>query len=331
MKGITMPKKSRGQKRQAKTQKRQQRRSRRSSPPSMPLPFLGGLPFGGEPDAPKGFRPVSTTQAMIEYAAPLMAYVEDGTVADPNDALQVGVLLWNSTLPAVPVPMRQSRGEIVAHIETTLHMNRQEAEAFYDEMIERKAYLFPDEIQPEGAMTMFMRKEVEYLITPFEESQLSLSDEIIPPNDDDDTFRKALEELDARIDFGEDYGDWESDFFEMKDLCCKRYFHWLRAKGVPEPLSDQFSACLESYLTFIYQYDAGSVLDVLPDAIEEFFMDWLMRKVMVKPPEYTQWPPALRLFYRFLSEKGYLDDPEPILQGLYAIEPAFIALVKQRS
>jgi hypothetical protein len=64
----------------------------------------------------------------------------------------------------------------------------------------------------------------------------------------------------------------------------------------------------------------------------EFFMDWLMRKVMVKPPEYTQWPPALRLFYRFLSEKGYLDhNLEPILKGLYAIEPKFIALVKQRS
>ena len=83
---------------------------------------------------------MSTTQAMMEYAAPIMAYVEDGTVADLNDALQVGVLLWNSTLPEVPVPMRQSRGEIVAHIETILHMKRQEAEAFYDEMIERKAY-----------------------------------------------------------------------------------------------------------------------------------------------------------------------------------------------
>jgi len=69
----------------------------------------------------------------------------------------------------------------------------------------------------------------------------------------------------------------------------------------------------------------------MPDTIEEFFMDWLMRKVMVKPPEYTQWPPALRLFYRFLSEKGYLDDPEPILKSLYALEPEFIALVKQRS
>jgi hypothetical protein len=324
-----MSKKSRGQKRQAKTTKRQQRQARRSSPPS--VPFLGGMPFGGEPDAPKGFRPISTTQAMMEYVAPIMAYVEEGTVADPNDALQVGLLLWNSTLPEIPVAMRQARSEIVAQIETTLQMDRQDADAFYDEMIERKAYLFPDEIQPEGAMTMFMRKEVEYLITPFEESQLNLSDEIIPPNGDDDTFLNALEQLDARIDFGEDYGDWESDFFEMKDLCCERYHHWLRAKGVPETFSQQLSFCIEPYLTFIYQYEAGSVLDVLPDAMEEFFMDWLMRKVMVKPPEYTQWPPALRLFYRFLSEKGYLDDPEPIIAGLHAIEPEFIALVKRRS
>src|SRR6266581_3957712 len=231
-----MPKKSRGQKRQAKTKKRQQRRSRPSSPPSMPFPFLGGMPFGGAPDAPKGFRPISTTQAMMEYAAPIMAYVDNGTVADPNDALQVGLLLWNSTLPAVPVAMRQARSAIVAHIETTLQMDRQEAEAFYDEMIERKAYLFPDEMQPEGAMTMFMRKEVEYLITPFEESQLHLSDEIIPPHGDDDTFLHALEQLDARIDFGEDYGEWEADFFAMKDLCCERYHHWLQAKGVPETL-----------------------------------------------------------------------------------------------
>jgi hypothetical protein len=89
-----MPKKSRGQKRQAKTKKRQQRQARRSALPS--LSSLGGMPFGGEPDVPQGFRPISMTQAMLEYAAPIMAYVEDGTVQDPNDALQVGVLLWNS-------------------------------------------------------------------------------------------------------------------------------------------------------------------------------------------------------------------------------------------
>src|SRR5688572_18682171 len=178
------------------------------------MPFLGGMPFGSAPDVPKGFRPISMTQAMIEYAAPIMAYVEDGTVQDPNDALQIGVQLWNFTLPKVPVPQRPSRRAIVDNIRTTLQMDREEAEAFFDRMVERKAYLFPDEIQPEGSMTMFMRKEVEYLITPFEESQLNLSDEVVPPDRDDETFLAALRHLDARIDAGDDYGDWESDFFE---------------------------------------------------------------------------------------------------------------------
>ena len=289
------------------------------------------MPFGDEPDVPQGFRPVSMTQALLEYAAPLMAYVEDGTVQDPNEALQVGLLLWNSTLPEAPVAVRQSQREIVAHIEATFQMGRQEAEAFCEHMIERKAYLFPDEMQPAGSMTMFMRKEVEYLITPFAKSQLHLSDQRVPPDRDDAMWLDALRQLEARIDEGNDYGDWEADFFAMQERCCQRYHHWLLAKGVSETVSQQFAFCLEPYLTFIYQYDAGNVQDVVPDTLEEFFMDWLMRKVMVKPPEYTQWPPALRLFYRFLSEKGYLDDPEPIIAGLQAIEPAFIAMVKQRS
>src|SRR2546425_2102608 len=138
-KGLSMPKKSRGQKRQAKTTKRQQRQARRSSPPA--IPFRGRMPFGSAPDVPKGFRPIPMTQAMLEFAAPIMAYVENGTVQDPNDALQIGMQLWNFTLPKVPAAQKQSRTEIVDHIRTTLQMDMPEAEAFFDHMIARKAYL----------------------------------------------------------------------------------------------------------------------------------------------------------------------------------------------
>ena len=328
-----MPKKSREQKRadktRARTKKRRQRHAQRTAPPFGAL--QGGLPLDDVPGAPPGFRPLPMTQAMLEFAAPLMAYVEQGTVQDPNDVLQIAMQLWNVTLPTVPVLQKSSRTAIVDNIQTTLQLDRQEAEAFFERMIARKAHLFPDEIQPPGSMMMFMRKEVEYLITPFAESQLHLSDALVPLDRDDETLLEALRQLEARIDAGEDYGDWEADFFAMQEHCCQRYHHWLRAKGVPEAGSQQFAFCLEPYLTFLYQYDAGKVQDVWPEAIEEFFMGWLMRKVMVKPPEYTQWPPALRLFYRFLSEKGYLNDPESIIAGLQAIEPAFIAMVKQRS
>jgi hypothetical protein len=328
-----MPKKSREQKRADKTRARAKKRHQRQA--QRPLPPLGllrgGVPFGDVPEAPPGFRPLPMTQAMLEFAAPLMDYVEQGTVQDPNAALQIGMQLWNFTLPNIPVSQQPSRTALVDTIQTTLQLDRQEADAFFERMIARKAYLFPDEIQPEGSMTMFMRKEVEYLITPFAESQLQVSDAPIPPDGDDRLFLDALRQLEARIATHVAYDAWEADFFAMQDRCGQRYQHWLQAKGVPKPYSEEFPFCVETYLNFIYQYDAGNLRDVSPEALAEFFLDYLLRKVMAKPPEYTHWPPALRLFYRFLAEKGYLDDPESMVAGLYAIEPDFIALVKQRS
>ena len=79
---------------------------------------------------------------------------------------------------------------------------------------------------------MFMRKEVEYLITPFAESQLHLSDQLVPPDRDDEMLLDALRQLEACIDAGDDYGDWETDFFAMQERCCQRYHHWLLAKGI---------------------------------------------------------------------------------------------------
>jgi hypothetical protein len=328
-----MPKKSREQKRADKTRarakKRQQRQAQRPAP-SLGS-WLGGDPFGDVPAAPPGFRPLPMTQAMLEFAAPLMDYVEQGTIPDPNAALQIGMQLWNFTLPHVPVAQKPSRATLVDTIQTTLQVDRQAAEAFFERMLARKADLFPDGIQPEGSMTMFMRKEVEYLITPFAESQLQVSDTPFPPEADDRPFLDALRQLEARIAAQVDYGAWEADFFAMEALCRQRYQHWLQAKGVPEPYSTELPFCVETYLNFIYQYDAGTLREVSREALAEFFLHYLLRKVLAKPPEYTQWPPALRLFYRFLAEKGYLDDPEPLIAGLYAIEPDFIALLKQRS
>jgi hypothetical protein len=314
------------------------KKKKKQKPPSQPaMPFPGGMPFMGrspfdESKAPKGFRPIPMMQAVLEFAGPVMKFVEDGTVKDPNDALQIGQEIWNYTLPKVPPQAKKSRSEIVEQIRTTLQMNSKEAEEFFDHMVERKDYLFPEEVQPEGpAMTMFMRKEVEYLITKFDESQLEMSEEPIPPDRDDQKLLNALHRMDEYIEEGADYDEWEAHFFKMQEICCDRYYYWLKAKGIPDEYSDQFPFCVEIYLNFIYQYDEGDLQDVSLGALEEFFMDFLMRKVMMQPPEYTQWPPALRLFYTFLAEKGYLDDPESMIELFDDIEPDFIALIKERS
>ena len=55
-----------------------------------------------------------------------------------------------------------------------------------------------------------------------------------------------------------------------------------------------------------------------------------IRKVMIEPHEYADWPPALKLFYMFLAEKGYIKDPERITEMIDEIEPHFIEILRNR-
>ncbi len=322
-------KQSRGQKRQAKTKKRQQRRPQQASSPS--VPFFGDMGFDDESHVPQGFRPISMSQAMMEYTAPIMDYVDNGTVENVNDALQIGMALWNVTLIDTPASGELSRAGIVNQIQTVLKMDATSAATFFDQMIERKSYLFPEDIQPSNPMTLFMRKEIDYLITQFEESQLNLSDTPIPAEADDQPFLNALHQLDELIESEAGYDDWEAEYIDLEDLARERYQHWLEAKGVPEPYRKDFPFYIELYLNFMYRYEDGRIREVLPFSINEFFMDHLMRKAIVRPPQYTQWPAAVRLFYRFLAEKGYLENPSRVLDAVTDIEPEFIELVRERS
>ncbi len=293
--------------------------------------LLGGMGLGGAEKAPKGFRPISMTQAMIEFASPIMDYVENGTISDPNEALQLGMHLWNFTLPRAPVQRKTSQKDLIKSLAKTLHLTPHEAKEFFDRMIKRKAYLFPDEIQPEGTLTMFMRKDTEYTIVTFDERQLHLSDAAIPDTDDDRKLRDALQQMDQYLSERADYDVWESHFLSMQDQCRQCYGQWLDARGVPEAYSTAFAFCTDLFLTFLYQYDGSGLRNVSKSAWDEFFMDFVMRKAIVKPPEYTYWPPALRLLYVFLVEKGYLKNASPMRKQIDAIEPKFIALVKART
>ncbi|MBW2054219.1 MAG: hypothetical protein JRF62_10610 [Deltaproteobacteria bacterium] len=62
----------------------------------------------------------------------------------------------------------------------------------------------------------------------------------------------------------------------------------------------------------------------------EFFEDFLLRKMMVEPMEYVYGPPALKLFYRFLHEKGYLDNPEDMIRKIDKLEPYFIEVLRKQ-
>ncbi len=118
----------------------------------------------------------------------------------------------------------------------------------------------------------------------------------------------------------------------MEKDCAKRFEKWLIEKGMEE-YSRKFPFYLNTYLNFIYRYihdDLVTLKSVSPRYFEEFLFDHILRKVIVEPQEYSCWPPAMKLFYRFLYEKNYLDDPEPIINQINKIEPRFIELLRKR-
>ncbi|MDY6949900.1 MAG: hypothetical protein SWE60_00175 [Thermodesulfobacteriota bacterium] len=281
--------------------------------------------------APEGFRSVPPAQAMMEYAKPLMELVKGEE--DFEDAMQAGMVLWNYALSVQKGDTdKKIEQEILKEMGDCFSLDHKGAKALFMRMIERQGYLFPPDIQPKGSPFMFIRKEVRHLIKPFDYTALALSDEIIPPDKKDKVFVDTLDQLDSQISAGVDYGEYESLFLSLKDKCHVRFEKWLRDKGLSQDI-ELFSSCLDIYLDFVYGYmhdDVITLKTITLIYVVEFFEDYLVRKVMTDPDEYVYWPPAVKLFYDFLHEKGYLEKPEKIIREITEVEPYFIQALKKQ-
>jgi len=288
-----------------------------------------GMPHMG---APEGFRSISFSQAMMEYAAPLMEHAENEN--SMNAALQLAGLFWNYALSARDGKIdRMTEKEIVKGVKSALGLDTKETQELMQRMVDRYHYLFPEDIQPKPPSPfMFIRKEVRHLIRPFDYGKLNISDRIVPPDNEDQDFIDKLARLDILVRDQADYDRFESLLTEVKEKCVKRFRQWLIAKRA-EAYADDFAGCPFIFFDFVYGYMHDDVI-VLKTVSErywtEFFEDFLIRKMMVDPPEYIVWPPALKLFYRFLNEKGYVKNPDKIIQIIDAIESYFIDVLKRQ-
>ncbi|MFQ5484173.1 MAG: hypothetical protein ACE5DO_02445 [Desulfobacterales bacterium] len=289
-----------------------------------------GLPHMG---APEGFRSISTSQAMMEYAKPLFEFAKDEENAF-NETLQISMLIWNYS-----ISIEEDKGdkkiesEILKSLVSAYSLKKNEAAALLRKMIDRYAFLFPKDKQPEpGLPFMFIRKEVHYLIKPFDYNRLTLSNEIFPADQEDAELIEKIEKLDGYIENSAEYSSYEDLLFSLHDECRVRFEKWLSSKDLKENIQD-FSHCLQPYLDFIYGYmhDDTVVLKAVPDIyFLEFFEDYLLRKMMVEPREYVYWPPALKLFYLFLHEKGYLGNPGGLISKIDKVEPYFIEVLRKQ-
>jgi hypothetical protein len=244
------------------------------------------------------------------------------------------MLIWNYAISVEEGKEdKKIENKILKSLASTYSLKKEEAAPLLTKMTDRYTYLFPKDKQPEpGTPFMFIRKEVQFFIKPFDYNRLVLSNEILPAEQEDLDLIEKIEKLDGYIENSAEFSAYENLLFSLHDECRERFEKWLTAKGLKEDVQD-FSFCLQTYLDFIYGYmhDDTVILKSVPDLyFLEFFEDFLLRKMMVEPMEYVYWPPALKLFYRFLHEKGYLDNQEDIIREIDKLEPYFIEVLRKQ-
>ena len=298
----------------------------KSGPSFMERP---GMPHMG---APEGFRSISFSQAIIEYGRPLLEKADDDNATDA--AMQLAGLFWNYALSVRDGERdRKIENQIIKGAKSGLGLNKMEAQELIQKMVARYQYLFPENIQPDRLSPfLFIRKEVRHPIRPFDYSKLKLSDQLIPADTADQEAIGRLIKLDTLVMGQADYSEYEYLLHEVKDRFEDLFRQWLIAKGMEEYAAD-FTDCPYIFFEFIYGYvhDDLIVLKTVTNRYwMEFFEDFLLRKIMVDPAQYVLWPPALKLFYRFLHEKGYLDGPDMIIEQIDQIEPYYIDVLKRQ-
>lgn len=326
-------KKKMSAKERARLRLKKKKRDQERSPITGPAVQYVKNPPISEIEAPPGFMAISMAQSMIEYAKPLTDYVEQGVIKDIKQAFSLAQNLWNYEISLKDGGrLRIEHSDLLRDIESALNYSASEAAEFLDMMVQRKRHLFPDSIQPDYPLIMFMRKEQHYLITEFNYDNLKLSEKNYSIKAADTKLVALLNELDSFIVDFADYDDWEDLYFTINEKCKERYKNWLEFRELDDFAGD-FSDNIEVYLNFIYQYahvDPVHLKNITYAIIEEFFLDNLLRKMSAEPNEYVTWPPALKLFYLFLKDIGYLEKPEPIIRLFDKIEPVFINMLKER-
>jgi hypothetical protein len=285
-------------------------------------------------DPPEGFRTVSMSQALLEYGKPLMELTE--SEADLQGAMHGVSAFWNYSKivrkDGKDPELAAMEKEMLRAIGKDFGMDPLSARELLEMMVERHGYLFPEEIQPRGTPFMFIRKEVSHVIEPIEDARIRISDEAIPPDAGEMKLFMDLGRLDS-LDRGVDWDEIEGLLRSIKDPFYDAFRNWLVAKGLEDLLADDLAGCLFIWLDFIYAYghDEETRLGVVPSSCWiDFFQDFLLRKMMVDPPKYAYWPPALKLFYRFLHEKEYLESHLEAERAIRYLEPGFFDLLRRQ-
>lgn len=287
-------------------------------------------PLEYDQETPSGFRAIGMSEAVMEFAKAMIKHPDIKGLSSMEDAMNLAMPLWNYAIAQEQGEDGEKlRSEIIRALMPACKLSRDEAGIMADKVVARKNEMFPPEVQPQGTPYMFMRKEVLHLITPFNYDRLTVSGPVIPTSEDDQRFFEQFAALDEVKKGADDFEDWEEQYEVVGENFGEVFWGWLTGKGVDEDMANDFIFKAEFFINFIYNYGCTDILrNTDYGCFDEFFYDFVLRKIMMEPGEHVEWVPALRLFFIFLAEKGYVEDATPFVEAINGFEEPFLSLLR---
>jgi len=332
-------KKDMSKRRNKAAQKKQQKRKERAAAQRWQANVqVVNRPGISEMGAPEGFRAIGMAQAMMEYAKPFDEYYakrEPQSLDDLNSRMKLSMLLWNHALEVEKgEALSATNTEVVKALSEAFGLDGDAAEALRIRMVDRRIWLFPENVQPEVRMSpiMIIRKETRAEIQPFPYDRLRYTNDEVPPDAADRKLIENIKKLDRLMEEEADYDAFEKLLTETKDDAEECYKKWLSDKGVPQEFLG-LSGCLHIYFDFVYGYMHDHVVTmktITLNYLTEFFEDFLIRKVYGDPQEYVEWPPAIKLFYLFLKDKEYMTNIDSITSMINTLELSLMNVLKKQ-
>lgn len=285
-------------------------------------------------EVPPGFRSVGMSEALNEFVKAIMKHPELKGLESMKQAFELAMPLWNHAIATERVQVNAAlNSECCKAVMQAFRVNLQEAELLLEKIVTLKQEMFPPDVQPEVGPVMFMRKGTQHVIDPFDYSRLVLNDKKLPLTEEDGRFVTLLTELDeSKLADIEDYDKWARQYDPMEEQCAKSFRDWMERKGVDQGLAADFAFRATFFTNFVYQYghdDPGILRNTDELFFEDFFYDFVLRKIMMEPEEHVDWAPALRIFFLYLEEVGYLPDAGTYVDTLNTFEEPFLQLLRR--
>ena len=264
-------------------------------------------PRRGVPIAADGYRIVGPAQALMDYARPLIEEIE--SEEEMNQALGMAQACWALGI------LKRREPEKVEETRKRSIKDFPNLRDKLDMMVERFDQMFPDV----GREPSFYIKErvidvEEY--EPFDESTLHISEETIPPTEEEKNFAKRLSKLDPDED-EDKLSAWNSDVVNC-------YAEWCFAKGVPDDKIRHFAGPVDNYLHFLNHYNMEVPSSDTPTGIvREFMHTFYIRKTWAPAREKSTMPAALKLFMQYLDEKGIVSGTKRVRRIIESEQDTF--------